>query len=99
MHLSYSFDCFQTNDTNVMTTDHSVSFDSPAHYQIVVKGKINGDLLDLLGAHEKQQEIYGGKIKTTISIYVKDQAQLSGILNTLYDLQHTILGLDCSHAD
>lgn len=82
-----------------MTNYHSVKFDSAAHYHITVQGKLDTDLLDLVRAEEHQQEIHTDKMITTIKVYVKDQAQLSGILNILYDRHHTILIVECTHND
>lgn len=82
-----------------MTAEHQVKFDSPVYYHITLQGKLNTDLPELINAEEYQQLYNREKRITSLKVYVKDQAQLSGILNAIYDMQCTILRVECDNND
>lgn len=82
-----------------MTVDYLVKFDAPAHYHIAVLGKLDKDFLDLAVTSGPKEETHQERIITTIRVCVRDQAQLSGILNILYDSHHTILRVECTNPD
>ncbi len=72
----------------------SNSFQSNATYQITVEGKVEPFLLKLLSAPLKVNytESDGKKISSLIG-NVQDQAQLTGILNTLYNSRMTVISV------
>lgn len=74
-----------------MAPVQSVSFDSPVSYDIAVQGKLNPYLFELVDIDTHRQDFDGENFITSIRVHVKDQAQLSGILNVLYDMRLTIL--------
>lgn len=60
-------------------------------YRIVVQGTIRDDWSDRLAGLNITNSTAGDVPKTTLVGTIRDQAQLSGILNTLYDLHLSIL--------
>lgn len=73
-----------------------VKFSGPAYYTISVQGKLNPKLFD---SFEEMKIIEDKTIDdisiTTIAGRIKDQTQLSGIINTIYDLGFPILLVEC----
>ncbi len=75
-------------------------FSTPRHYRIKVKGRLRPGWFGRVGAmrvficpHEKY------KIVTVLQGRVIDQAELSGILNTLYELHMSLLSVKCLDGD
>ena len=69
-----------------------MKFSQPATYRITVKGHLDNSWSDRLGnmmitpsLHEDQRMI------TTLTGCVRDQAELFGVLNTLYELHIPLL--------
>ena len=79
-----------------MTAEQLIRFDSPVFYHITVQGKLNEDILEMIRADEHHVQFEGEKMITSLRVYVKDQAQLTGILNALYDMRHPILRVEYS---
>jgi hypothetical protein len=74
---------------------HAYTFFTPAKFRIEVKGKINKDLSDLLGAlaisHSRPDaQVYVSRLEGEII----DQAALIGILNTLYEMRFPIISIE-----
>jgi hypothetical protein len=69
---------------------------TPATYRIKVQGYLDESRSDFLGgmtittAREGDQEVV-----TTLAGRLIDQAELSGVLNTLYELHLPILSVEC----
>jgi len=64
----------------------------PGRYRIVVKGCIHESWSDrLAGMSITAGEFEDGEAITTLVGYLRDQAQLCGVLNSLYDLHLAIL--------
>lgn len=72
----------------------------PAIYQIRVQGRLNTGWSDRLGGMRITVS-GGGKTPdiSTLEGRVEDQSSLSGILNTLHDLQLPVLYLECLDAE
>lgn len=71
-----------------------LTIESPGNYQIEVQGVLSGDWSDRLAGMSIQTGIsQSGASITTLSGYLRDQAQLSGILNSLYELHLPILSV------
>lgn len=72
----------------------STSFQKHATYQIMVEGKVEPLLCKLLPARLKLSYTKSeGKEISSLLGNVKDQAQLTGILNTLYNHRKTIISV------
>jgi len=64
-----------------------IPFDSPATYQIIIKGRIDAIWSDRLeGMQISQTPLAGDPSVTTLEGELSDQAALAGVLNTLYEL-------------
>jgi hypothetical protein len=71
-------------------------FDKPAVYRIRIKGNLNESWSSRLnGMRIMQDENVKHKNVTILFGYLSDQAALSGVLNSLYDLGLTILSVEC----
>ena len=70
------------------------SFQSKATYQITVEGKVEPFLLNLLpAAFEISYAKSGGKDISSLIGKVEDQAQLTGVLNTIYNTRITVISV------
>jgi hypothetical protein len=80
-----------------MSTNKSIgdyNFKKPAVYKIVVQGEIDDSWADRL--YDMQINVERKKGKPIISSVVgeiNDQSALSGILNTFYELQMTVISV------
>ncbi|MGD9074491.1 MAG: hypothetical protein PVJ69_04705 [Desulfobacteraceae bacterium] len=68
---------------------------TPATYRITVEGKLDKSWSDRLGgmritAHEREDQT----TVTTLIGQVRDQAELAGVLNSLYELHMPILSVE-----
>lgn len=69
---------------------------TPATYRIRVQGHIGGDWDDRFGGMTLTRETTAEDLKTTKLLgQLPDQAALSGVLNTLYDLHLPLLKVEC----
>ena len=72
----------------------SYPFDIPATYQIVVQGQVDTTWLDRLEGMTIFQAVKEDNSPiTTLEGELNDQAALAGVLNTLYELQLTVLSV------
>ena len=72
----------------------SITFDSPALYQISLEGRLDltwSDRLD--GMTICQATLEAGTPVTTLEGELQDQAALAGVLNTIYELHLTIVSV------
>ena len=68
----------------------------PSVYQIEVKGRIASTWSARLeGMQITESQTKDGSIKTTLVGRLSDQAALSGILNTLYELHVSVVSVTC----
>lgn len=68
---------------------------SPAVYKIQVRGNLDGTWSEKLGGLQIKSTADTPKTaKTVITGPLSDQAALSGILNTLYDLQLPVISVE-----
>lgn len=75
-------------------TNH-VKFEGPATYRIVVKGSLEAGLSDRLAGMRITSESRGDeKPLTSLVGRLLDQAQLSGVLNALYEMHLPILSVE-----
>lgn len=69
-----------------------IEFGGPATYRIVVQGFVGEKWIERLGAMSFTITSRGeGKPHTTLTGPIRDQAELSGVLETLYGLHLPIL--------
>ena len=77
-----------------------ISFDGPATYRIIVKGWIDRLWWEDLGGMDIHIESHENE--TAINILtgqVRDQAELMGIMNSLYELHMTVLSVEHTAVD
>jgi len=68
--------------------------DKPAEYRILVSGEVPGTWHDRFGDLSITIETRDGKAVTVLEGRLRDQAALSGVLNTLYELHHSVLSVE-----
>jgi hypothetical protein len=75
-------------------SDSRRAFDGPAIYSIVVQGAINEDWRDRLGGMAFTSFVSGsGDLITNLIGELRDQASLSGVLDTLYRLHLPVISV------
>jgi hypothetical protein len=81
-------------------TSSNVTMHKPAIYRIRVRGHLEAGMSDQI-AGMQITEISGenGKTETILVGRVVDQAALSGVLNSLYELHLPVMSADCVDAD
>ena len=74
---------------------NEAKFTYPGVYHIRVSGKVRIDLMDYFRGLEKREvkEQKSGQHETSLIIQVRDQAELIGLINMLYNWQHVILSV------
>ena len=77
-----------------------VNLSTPATYRILVKGELDGRYCDFVGGMhiQKSKDRNSGGI-TMLCGRVRDQAELSGVLNNLYELRLPILSVEILKTD
>ena len=73
-----------------------IPFDCPATYQIIIQGRIDPDMSDLMGGMTiqiKSEET--GSLVTILKGELTDQAALAGVLNSLYELHRPVILVEC----
>lgn len=76
-----------------------VKFDAPAYYQITVVGRISPELIEKFGTINLRVDKDQAKKISHLNVLVKDQAQLAGILTSLYNNHHVILSVECVNCE
>jgi len=75
--------------------DKDIEFGGFASYRIVVQGALSADWSDRLGGLAITSTDQAGRIpQTTLTGRIRDQAELSGVLETLYSLHLPILKVE-----
>jgi len=84
-----------------MVTNRAMpSMDGPATYLIRVKGRIEPSWVERIGGMVATESLVAGEVVTALVGRLADQAALSGILNTIYELHLPILSTEwLSQAD
>ncbi|MBL0714773.1 MAG: hypothetical protein JJV98_13850 [Desulfosarcina sp.] len=73
----------------------TLKFDGPGSYQIRIKGYLDPDRSDWIGGMQITTRNDPGQLAvTTLVGKVMDQAALSGILNTLYEMHLPLLSVE-----
>ena len=72
----------------------------PAIYRIRVQGKLDAKLADRIGGMQVTEVKGNDKgAETILAGRIVDQASLSGILNSLYELHMPVLSAECVDAE
>jgi len=81
-------------------TDKGVTLGQPAVYRIVVQGVLPAEYADRLGGLrvEASGGRHGGQA-TTLTGHLRDQSQLLGVLNGLYEMHLPILSIELLEAE
>lgn len=78
-----------------MEKKHQVNFSGPAIYKITVDGELGVDMSDRIGGMQiKVDRSVPGEPVSMLVGRIDDQAALSGVLNTLYELHLSILSVN-----
>ncbi len=73
-----------------------IKFSGPASYTISIQGSLSEELLSYFeGIKVKSEKKSDTAIITTLECRIKDQSELSGIINTLYEWRYPILLVEC----
>jgi hypothetical protein len=74
--------------------------DGPAIYRIRVQGRLDARMSDRIGGMQITEVREAGKGPETILVgRLVDQASLTGIMNSLYELHMPVLSAECVDAD
>ncbi len=74
----------------------NIKFSGKATYKIRIQGKLNESWSDSLGGMTiDTEQITENHYITTLTGLIKDQAALSGILNSIYEMHLPVLSLKC----
>ncbi len=74
------------------TLDNDIKFSQPGIYQIQVLGSVPPELWDFFDGETDRISIdKNGKVTTTLKMHVRDQAELSGLINMFYDWRLVLL--------
>jgi len=72
-----------------------IKFNNPGNYHIKVLGIIRHELLEHFDGEIVQvKEDESGHLISSLKINVRDQAELSGFINTLYDWRLVLLSVE-----
>jgi hypothetical protein len=78
-----------------VTGTRDIDFGGPATYRIVVKGELGPEWSDRLGGLAMTTTERTGESPHTVLVgRIRDQAELSGVLETLYSLHLPILRVE-----
>ncbi len=83
-----------------MQRNPKIKFSGKATYRITIQGEINTARSDQLGGMriETIVDSENGTISVLTGL-LKDQAELSGIMNTLYEMHYAVLSVECLGVD
>ena len=74
------------------------TFQGPGAYRIRIMGRLEQHWLDVVGdVRSTTSTSTDGRTMTTLVGHFRDQAALLGLLNTLYDLHLTLVGVEYLH--
>lgn len=75
--------------------DKNIRFDGPGQYLVNTKEQIDPGFLEIFNIKIfNPADKKGNKLQNKFIIQVKDQAELSGFLNALYNSRYTLIGID-----
>lgn len=78
-----------------MNSNTEIKFNEPAYYKISVQGKLTDSITNILGKMKlTSEDEHDGIIITTLEGTIRDQAELSGIIDTLYSWRYPIIKIE-----
>lgn len=78
----------------------NIKFGGKANYQIVVNGKLDSSLSERLGGMIIESKVISEvQVITTLTGLLRDQAALSGLLNSLYEMHFPVISVKCLGAE
>ena len=81
-------------------TRKSFPFDRPGNYRIRVIGSLDEHWSERLGGLRITTSSLKDQEPVTVLVgQIRDQAELSGVLNTLYEFHSTLLSVECLNSD
>ncbi len=81
---------------NNRTTDDLLTMDAPATYRIIVQGAIDAAWVSrLAGMSISERRSEKGDLESILVGRLPDQAALSSVLNTLYEMHLPVVSADC----
>ena len=85
--------------TNISSTSRP-TMNGPANYQITILGELDAEWVRRLeGMSATSVTMSDGNIETTLEGCLADQAALSGVLHTLYELHMPVVSAVCVDAE
>ena len=79
---------------------HAINMSSPAIYRIRVRGKLDANLAKRLDGLNLSEVSDADEMPISVLVgRMIDQAALSGLLNSLYELHLPLLSVDCLDVD
>ncbi len=77
-----------------MTKEPPLKFGSESLYRLKIQGKISASWNDQIGPIKMTQQMANGDVYvTTLLFNTRDQAELLGFLNTIYEMHLPIISL------
>jgi len=82
-----------------MQSEKTIKFSGPADYKIIVQGRLTSEFLNFFNVLNifPEENSENGNFITKLTVSVKDQAELAGLLNSLYEWRYLILLVECEH--
>jgi len=76
------------------TLDKEIRFSQPGNYHIQVLGRVPLALWDYFeGETDHVFQDQEGRTTTSLKVYVRDQAELTGLINMLYDWRLVLISV------
>ena len=76
------------------TLDKEIKFSQPGNYHIQVLGSVPPELWDYFeGETDQVSADENGNVTTTLKMHVRDQAELTGLINLLYNWRLILLSV------
>ncbi len=76
------------------TLDKEIKFSQPGNYHIQVLGSVPPALWDYFeGETDQVSTDENGNVTTTLKMHVRDQAELTGLINMLYDWRLVLISV------
>jgi hypothetical protein len=84
----------------VKEVSHAINMSTPAIYRIRVRGKLDANLAKRLDGLNLSEVSDADEMPISVLVgRMIDQAALSGLLNSLYELHLPLLSVDCLDVD
>lgn len=72
-----------------------IKFYEPGNYRLQIQGSVPSDFWNFFeGRVEKVASGRNGMVRTTLELHVRDQVELSGIINLIHDRRLVLLSIN-----